>query len=58
MYRDMAVTAGESYTVRGQAKVMQLDKAAVKVVVNYYDAAGKLLSYQHAAIFQQTNADW
>ncbi|WP_018885643.1 hypothetical protein [Paenibacillus massiliensis] len=58
MYRDMAVTAGESYTVRGQAKVMQLDKAAVKVVVNYYDAAGKLLSYQHVAIYQQTNADW
>lgn len=58
LYRDLAVTAGESYTVKGQAKVLELDKAAVKVVVNYYDTAGKLLSYQHVAIYQQTNPDW
>jgi YD repeat-containing protein len=57
IYKDVAITSEESYSISGRVSAEQLQHAAVQVIVNYYDARNQLIGHENAINVLETS-DW
>ena len=57
IYKDVAITSEESYSISGQVSAEELQHTAVQVIVNYYDARNQLIGHENAINVLETS-DW
>ncbi|WP_442417845.1 RHS repeat domain-containing protein [Paenibacillus zeirhizosphaerae] len=55
MYRDLEISGGQTYSTKGLIKAPLIEQSVVKVVINYYDAKGKLITHHNAVILPQAS---